>query len=139
MVNISWIIAIVVLCAFILVIVTVVLLSKYINTKNSYQLAYGRIKDFYKNTAASLVNSYEHYAISPIIEYNINGMKYEFIGNYYNTSMKIGDSVKIYYNEKNPEKAIIRAGMIFAPLITGGLAVAAIIAAICLLAVQHLI
>lgn len=111
----------------ILIIVTAFLISN-MNKKNAnYAETEGTIVDIFETTAAIKLSSGEHKAISPVIKFSVADKEYEFIGKYYSTSMKIGSKVKVLYDEKNPENASIKSGLVFAPMITGILAIVFII------------
>lgn len=61
-------------------------------------------------------------AISPIVLYVVNGQRYQFYGNYYASTMKVGQEIKVLYNKYNFSKATIKTGLYFAPLVTSVLA-----------------
>ena len=68
--------------------------------------------------------------VSPVVAYEVNGQKIEFEGRYCTTSMKAGDTVSILYDPENPKKAVLKKGLLVAPLITGCLGIASLIAMI---------
>ncbi len=80
----------------------------------------GKIIGIYKNTTAGICDP-GTVRVSPIVEYSVNGTRYELIGNYYNTKMQIGDSVKVLYKIGEPESATMKTGGILAPIITGAI------------------
>ena len=104
----------------------VLLLNTYNKTKN-YIESEGTIVDFYKSTYEMSVTDNAVYSISPVISYNAEGKEYRFKGNYYSTSMKKGDKIKIMYNKSEPSQATIKSGLIFAPIIVGILFVVSVI------------
>ena len=109
--------------AIVLVAVTVVLAINGTKKHATYRECTGTIIGFYKNSSEGAVGSYEGVSISPVVEYNVDGNKYEFIGKFYSTNMKIGQSITVMYNPNNPSVASIKNGVIFAPIITGILAI----------------
>lgn len=88
-----------------------------------YKVCQGTIIGFYENTSELRVGSYEKKAVSPIVSYTVNGHTYEFVGNYYSTSMNIGQQVNVMYSKADASKATIKSGLYFAPAITGGLTI----------------
>lgn len=105
----------------VLFIVTLILIVNGNNKMNKYNECSGTIVRFYENTSELRVGSYETKAVSPVVSYSVNGKTYEFTGNYYSTSMKVGQEVKILYNKADHSKATIKTGIYFAPIIMGGL------------------
>lgn len=105
----------------ILFVVTLILIVNGNNKMNKYNECTGTIVRFYENTSELRVGSYETKAVSPVVSYSVNGRTYEFTGNYYSTSMKVGQEVKVLYNKEDNSKATIKTGIYFAPIITGGL------------------
>lgn len=110
-----------VLVPIILLVVTLVLIVNGNNKMNKYNECTGIIVRFYENTSELRTDSYETKAVSPVVSYSVNGRTYEFTGNYYSTSMKVGQEVKVLYNKEDNSKATIKTGIYFAPIITGGL------------------
>lgn len=106
----------------VLLIVTIALVANGYNKTKKYNECTGTIVRFYENTSELRVGSYESKSISPVISYSVSGKTYEFTGNYYSTSMKVGQEVKVLYNKEDNSKASIKTGIYFAPVITGGLA-----------------
>lgn len=104
----------------ILFVVTLILIVNGNNKMNKYNECTGTIVRFYENTSELRVGSYETEAVSPVVSYSVNGRTYEFTGNYYSTSMKVGQEVKVLYNKEDNSKATIKTGIYFAPIITGG-------------------
>ncbi len=94
-----------------LLIITILLMTKLIKQKKECKETTGTIVDFYKNTSELRLGDNEHVAISPIIKYFVNNKEYQIIGNYYSTSMKKGDSVKIIYNLNSPNKGKVKKGI----------------------------
>ena len=110
------------------ILITVTLLlsyNAYEKIKN-YISTDGEIIDFYKSTSEMAISNEATYSVSPVIMYTVNGREYKFKGNFYSASMKKGDKTEIMYNKENPEKAVIKKGLYFAPLITGILGVCSI-------------
>lgn len=107
----------------VLLVVTVILINNANSKMKNYNECRGTIVRFYENTSQLRVSSYENKAISPVISYTVNGKTYEFIGNYYSTSMKVGQQVNVLYSKSDCSKATIKTGVFFAPIITGGLTV----------------
>lgn len=105
----------------ILFVVTLVLIVNGNHKMHKYNECTGTIVRFYENTSELRVGSYETKAVSPVVSYSVNGRTYEFTGNYYSTSMKVGQEVKVLYNKEDNSKATIKTGIYFAPIITGGL------------------
>ena len=101
----------------IFLIITIILIIKLNKRNKNYVQTEGLIADFYENTSEMKLNNYEHKAISPIINYEVNGENFEFIGNYCSTTMKKGDKIQIMYNSDNPKQVIIKKGLNFAILI----------------------
>lgn len=94
-----------------LLIITILLIAKLIKQKKEYKETTGTIVDFYKNTSELRLGDNEHVAIAPIIKYFVNNKEYQIIGNYYSTSMKKGDSVKIIYNLNSPNKGKVKKAL----------------------------
>lgn len=105
----------------VLLVVTLVLIVNGNNKVNKYNECSGTIVRFYENTSELRVGAYEAKAVSPVVSYSVNGNTYEFIANYYSTSMKVGQEVKVLYSKEDNTKATIKTGIYFAPIITGGL------------------
>ena len=98
----------------IFLIITIILIIKLLKRNKEYVESVGIITDFYKNTSEMFLDDYETVAISPVITYEVNGTKFEFIGNYCSTTMKVGDKIKIMYKRNNPKKATTKQGLILA-------------------------
>lgn len=105
----------------ILLAVTIFLFFNCKNKINRYNECVGTITGFYENTTENRVGSYENKAISPVISYSVNGHSYEFIGNYYSTTMKVGNEITVMYEKDDASKATIKTGLYIAPIITGSL------------------
>lgn len=105
----------------ILLIVTITLIVNGNNKLKNYNECTGTIVRFYENTSELRVDAYESKAVSPVISYMVNGKNYEFIGNYYSTSMRVGQKVNVLYDKSDCTKATIKTGIYFPPIITGGL------------------
>ncbi len=126
------IIAVVLCVSLILGGVTVGLLINMSNKKKNYSECQGTIIRFYEEERPGSALKY----ISPVVEYEIYGIKYEIIGNYYSTSMKIGDKVTLLYSNDDFEKAVIKTGVFVGPIITGSLTVVAILALVLMLCLK---
>ncbi len=116
----------------IFLIITIILIIKLIKRNKEYIEDVGTITDFHKSTNEMRLNDYETEAISPIITYEVNGIKYDFIGNYYSTTMRIGDKIKIMYNKNNPKKVTTKKGLNLAVVILGVFTIISFIALIVL-------
>ena len=110
------------LVSFVLFTITVLLIVKSKNKLENYNQCKGIIVSFCKNTSETRVKSYESEAISPVVSYEVDGKKYEHIGNYYSTRMRLGQMVDVFYDKNDATKATLKTGLYFAPAITGGLA-----------------
>ena len=77
---------------------------------------------FQHSTSEIMLDDYETKAISPVVRYSVGGRQYEFVGNYYATTMKIGDRVEVLYNRQDASKARLKKGCYLAPGITGAIA-----------------
>lgn len=110
-------------CFFIIpiifLIITITLIIKLIKRNKEYVEDVGTITDFHKNTNEMRLKDYETEALCPVITYEVNGTKYDFIGNYYSTTMKVGDKIKIMYNQNNPKEATTKKGLNLAVVILG--------------------
>lgn len=126
----SFIFSALLVVSFILVIVTVVLGINGAKKNATFQECNGTIIKFYESSSEGTVGSYENVSISPVVEYTVNGTRYEFIGKYYSTNMKIGQDITVLYNPNDPSVASIKSGTFFAPIVTGVLAVVFLIPAI---------
>ena len=105
----------------ILLIATICLSVNSHKKLNNFSECVGTIVDFYENTSELRVGTEATKAISPIIVYSVGGKEYKFTGNYCTTSMKVGDKVKVMYDNNNHSRATLKTGLYVAPLITGGL------------------
>ena len=124
---ISLLLKLYILVPLILFIVTIFLIINLNNKVTKYDVCQGTIVRFYENTSELRVGSYETKAISPVVSYTVNGKSYEFIGNYYSTSMKVGQQVDVMVSKADASKATIKAGLYIAPAITGGLTISFIL------------
>lgn len=118
------VIVLLIIVAAILYTVTVILIVNAKNKLKNYDECTGTIKSIYENASALRVGSKGHEAVSPVVGYTVGGADYEFTGNYYSTSMKVGQEVKVLYKRDDYSKAAIKAGVYLAPIITGVLAAA---------------
>ena len=123
-------------CFFIIpiifLIITIILIIKLIKRNKEYVEGVGTITDFHKNTNEMRLNDYETEAISPVITYEVNETKFDFIGNYYSTTMKIGDKIKIMYNQNNPKEATTKKRLNLAVVILGAFTIISFIVLIVL-------
>ena len=123
-------------CFFIIpiifLIITIILVIKLVKRNKEYVEGIGIITDFHKNTNEMRLNGYETEAVSPVITYEVNGTKYDFIGNYYSTTMKVGDKIKIMYNQNNPKEATTKKGLNLAVVILGAFTIISFIVLIIL-------
>ena len=109
--------------SIILLVVTVILIIRGTKKISTHNECNGTIVKLYENSVAGVVRDYETVAVSPIVNYEVDGKTYEFIGNYYSTSMQVGQTVRVLYDPKNPSIASIKNGIFFAPIVTGTLTV----------------
>lgn len=116
----------------IFLIITIILIIKLIKRNKEYVEGVGTITDFHKNTNEMRLKDYETEAISPVITYEVNGTKFDFIGNYYSTTMKIGDKIKIMYNQNNPKDATTKKGLNLTVVILGAFTIISFIVLIVL-------
>ena len=116
----------------IFLIITIILIIKLIKRNKEYVEGVGTITDFHKNTNEMRLNDYETEAISPGITYEVNETKFDFIGNYYSTTMKIGDKIKIMYNQNNPKEATTKKRLNLAVVILGAFTIISFIVLIVL-------
>lgn len=116
-------IALLIIVTAVLYIVTGILIVNAKNKLKGFNECTGTITRFYENTSALRVGNDARRAVSPVVSYFVNGRGYEFIGNYFSTSMKIGQPVNVLYSKDDFSKATIKTGVYIAPIITGGLAV----------------
>lgn len=80
-----------------LLVVTVILAVRGAKKLRNYEECTGTIVRFHE-TAASHINNYHgRIILSPIIAYSVNGKKYEFMGRYYSTLMKVGKERTVLY------------------------------------------
>lgn len=118
MLDLIWILLVVV--PMILFVVTVTLIVNGAHKLENYTECAGIIVRFYEATSPASTD-FGKKAISPVVSYTVNGRKYEFIGHYCSTSMKVGQKINILYNHEDPSKATIKKGLYVAPMITGAL------------------
>lgn len=116
--------------AIILTIVTVILCVNGTKKRSTYKECNGIITRFYENSTEGALGSYESVSVSPVVEYIVNGARYEFVGKFYSTNMKVGQKITVLYNPNDPSIASIKSGTLFAPIITGVLAVVFLIPAV---------
>ena len=109
--------------SIILLAVTAILIFHGVKRSSSSLESSGTIIGFHENSTEGGLGSYESVAISPVIEYYFDGMRHEFVGKYYSTNMRVGDSVKLLVSTEDPSIVSIKTGLFFAPAITAGLAI----------------
>ena len=107
----------------ILFVVTIALAANAVKKKNNYSVCKGTITGFHENSSEAVLGEYEASSVAPVVQYTVDGKTYEFIGKYYSTSMKVGGQVDVLYNPADVSIATIKAGVNFAPIITGSLTV----------------
>lgn len=118
----------IILCgAVVLIVITAILALAGMKKVSDYQLCMGTIIRFYENTSEMRLDSYETTAVSPVVEYFVNGQRYEFVANFYSTSMRTGDKVEVLYRADDHTDATLKKGVVFAPIITGSLAIVFVI------------
>lgn len=59
----------------------------------------------------------------PIISYTVDGQTYEFVADYFSSSMKVGKDVRIRYSTEDPSKATVEARLYVVPVVVGSFAV----------------
>lgn len=106
----------------ILYMITAFLLMNVRSKHKNYVECTGTIIDFHLSKP-EMPGSHYSKEISPIVSYEVNGNKYEFIGKFYSTNMKVGKKVKVFYHKEDYSKASMKGFVYFAPLITGGIAI----------------
>lgn len=127
---VDFIFIVMIFVAIILAMVTIILIINAIKKNKNYIICEGTIVDFYENDSSLRVGDDPVKAISPVIYFKVKEKEYKFTGNYCNSTMKVGDKIKILYNKNNPNKATIKQGLFIAPIITGALTTFSIIALI---------
>lgn len=108
--------------ALLLLAVTFVLLSRVKKAERDSCLGEGYIVGFRHGSSEIMLDDYETTSISPVVRYTAGGQVYEFVGNYYATTMKIGDKVEVLYNRQDMSKARLNRGRYLAPIVTGAIA-----------------
>ena len=111
------ILAILICVSIILLVVTVLLITKGRKKINLCTECIGTIVGFHITEVATM--QHELGTKSPVVSYVVNGQVYEFVGNFYSTNMKVGQEVKVLYNKVEVHKASIKTSTYFAPIITG--------------------
>ncbi len=117
MLNLIWILLVAV--PSLLLVVTVILIVNNSHKLKNQNECTGIIEKFCKSTSPLCETGEKIF--SPVVSYTVNGRKYEFIGNYCSTRMKVGEKIRILYNPEDPSKATIKGGLYAAPMITGAL------------------
>lgn len=105
----------------ILFVVTVILSVNSSMILKTYHKCTGTIVGFCETTAPGNMDSDANKTISPVVSYTVDGEDYEFIGNYYSTSMKVGQEITALYHNEDPSNAIIKSGLYVAPAVLGAL------------------
>ena len=116
-----YILVLLILVDVILSLFAIFLVYKLVKRLTTYVECEGNIVDFRKKDS-TLFDNEPITLVSTKISYNVNGNDYEFFGNYYNPSMKVGDKIKILYNKNNVKKATVKKGIFVAPVIVSILA-----------------
>lgn len=110
----------------IMIFITAVLTINCIYRKLTYQECKGIIVDF-KNSGSNFDSSE---GAAPVIEYTVGNNNYKFIGNFTSTSMRIGDKVSVLYRSDDESKAVMKSGLVFAPIVTGFISIMFLIVSI---------
>lgn len=105
--------------SLILLIATVLLIINGAGKLKNYSECMGVIEGFRENKGN--LQEIGERSFSPVISYTVNGQKYEFIGDYGSTMMKVGQKISILYDQEDPSKATVKQRLYFAPIITGAL------------------
>lgn len=106
----------------ILTVATILLIVNSSQKLKTYSECSGTIIRFYETTNSQQGSSEKDKSISPVISYTVEGKTYEFTGNYYSTSMKVGQEIKVMYHNEDPSNATVKTGLYVAPMIVGILA-----------------
>ena len=117
-----YILVLLILVDVILSLFAMFLVYKLIKRLTTYIECDGNIVGFRKKDSTLVDSESIITVVSTKISYNVNGIDYEFFGNYYNPSMKIGDKIKILYNKNNVKKVTVKKGIFVAPVIVSILA-----------------
>lgn len=105
----------------ILLIVTVIFTINSSQKLKTYNECTGTIVDFYETTSSRTTNSHRSKSFSPVVAYTIDGKDYKFVANYYSSSMKIGQDIRILYHSQDHSDAMIKSGLYVGPIILGAL------------------
>lgn len=124
----NMILVLLVIVFLILLSVTIVLIINGSRKLKSYDECEGTIEEL--REYRTMHQKSGERSFSPIISYTVNGQKYECVGNYGSTSMKIGQKISVLYDPEEPSKTTVKAGVYVAPLITGILSLACALALI---------
>lgn len=106
-----------------------------VNTRNKikdFKETKGKIVKFYENDSELRVGTDAVKAVSPVVVYSVDEQEHQFIGRYCTSSMKVGDTVGVLYDPEQPDRAVMKHGLYFAPLITGILALVFLVGTILL-------
>lgn len=125
------------IASVILVAVTGVLIVNAHKKNSEYRRCMGKIIGFYENTSEMRLSDGEMVAISPVVAYEVDGQQYEFVANFYSTSMELGDLCDVLYSPHDPSSATLRKGTVFAPIITGGIAVVLLVISLVFFLAKH--
>lgn len=108
--------------ALLLLVITFILIARTKKAQRDCCVCVGWIVGFQHSASENMLDDYETEAISPVVRYSVGGRQYEFVGNYYATTMKIGDRVEVLYNRQDASRARLKKGCYLAPGITGAVA-----------------
>lgn len=97
--------------ASVIMVVSVILVSRSKKIEDTYSKCTGVITGF--KVRDSSTNDYSYRTKSPVIQYRVEGEEYQFTGNYCSKSMHVGDKVELLYNSDN-SKVVIRSGLFLA-------------------------
>ena len=120
----------------VLLIVTLALTVSARNKLKNCGECTGTILRMEKFTSASGSTLDGESTIAPVVEYEVDGQRYEFVGRYASSSMKAGDRVQVLYDRADHSKAYIKNGVYAAPLILGAVTAVSLIALVILLALR---
>ena len=76
-----------------------------------------------RSTSAGADTGHHHTVYCPIISYTVDGQTYEFVADYFSSSMKVGKDVRIRYSTEDPSKATVEARLYVVPVVVGSFAV----------------
>lgn len=111
------ILVLLIVVSLILFVVTVILIVSGTRKRRNYDECTGIIEGFHEYKTP--MHKAGERSFSPVISYTVHGRKYEFVGDYGSTSMKVGQKIHILYDRTEPSKATVKQGLFVAPMITG--------------------